>query len=60
MYDGKKEPASVFSTSHYRRETKPILIKSATPGEGGKSSDVFILGLTCIYLKNLHEHDNVL
>lgn len=58
--DRKKEPASVFSTSHYRRETKPILIKPSNPGKGGKSSGVLILGLTCRYLRNLYEYDNIL
>lgn len=58
--DRKKEPASVFSTSHYRRETKPILIKPSNPGKGGKSSGVLILGLTCRYLRNLYEYENIL
>lgn len=60
MHNRKKELASVFSTSHYRQETKPILTKPATPREGGKSSGILILELTCIYLRNLYEHDNVL
>lgn len=60
MYDRKKEPASVLYTSHYRQETKPLLMKPATPGEGGKSSGVLILGLTCMYMRILSEHDNVL
>lgn len=57
VWQGKRTSRCSFYLS---LQTKPLAMKPPTPGEGGKSSRVLILGLTCTYLRILSEHDNVL